>query len=45
MFDSKIVAKDDNEIAEKILNAVNLTDNSYLDLWETIVGDIKVTKN
>ena len=44
LFDSKNLAKSESEVTEKILSIVDLTDNSYQDLWENLVGDFKSTQ-
>ena len=45
LFDFKSVHKDEEDVAEKVMDAVSLADNSYQDLWQKMVGDIKVIQS
>ena len=48
-FDNKNMINSENILdsksVKKILDAVNFVDFSYQELWEQIVGDIRITNN
>lgn len=45
MFDSQSITTDEKENTERILEAANLHDNSYQQLWDQIVGEMKMTND